>query len=363
MSDVSSSDRAAGQPTATDVAVSVVVPCYNEQDCIDELYHRLKSALDQATGNDHEMVLVNDGSSDRTWDRIRTLSEIDHHVIGVNLSRNHGHQLALTAGLSLVRGKRVLIIDADLQDPPELLSQMMALMDQGADVVYGQRDSRAGESWFKTWTASLFYRLLNGLVDVEIPVDTGDFRLINRRALDVLLSMPEHHRFLRGMISWIGMNQVPLRYRRDARFAGETKYSLVKMLLFAIDAITSFSISPLRLASQIGLTMGLIGVGLMIYTLYSWLFLDTLSGWTSLMSVVVLLGSVQMLVLGVMGEYLGRLYLQAKQRPLFVIKEITTSRALMADPSAKDAGGPAPTPAGVARTTHAATPGSAGPGS
>jgi dolichol-phosphate mannosyltransferase len=253
---------------------------------------------------------------------MRDLAGIDPHVIGVNLSRNHGHQLALTAGLSLCRGRRVLIIDADLQDPPELLAEMMARMDAGADVVFGQRRARAGETAFKTGTAALFYRLLRRLVDVEIPADTGDFRLISRRALDVLNAMPEQFRFIRGMVSWIGLRQEALLYDRAQRAAGETKYPLWKMLRFAVDAITSFSIVPLRLAAALGVMLGLGSGSLMSYALGSWLSGHTVSGWTSLMMVVLIVGSAQLMVLGVFGEYLGRLYMEAKRRPLFVIDSV-----------------------------------------
>src|SRR5690242_12197275 len=194
--------------------LSIVAPCYNEAEGLAELHRRITAIAERQVGGDYELVLVNDGSRDATWAKIVELAARDPHVVGATLSRNHGHQLALSAGLTLCRGARVLIIDADLQDPPELLPQMMALMDQGADVVYGQRISRDGETWFKRTTAGLFYRLLARLVDVPIPVDSGDFRLMSRRALDVLNAMPEQHRFIRGMVSWIGMRQVPLLYRR-----------------------------------------------------------------------------------------------------------------------------------------------------
>ena len=201
------------------------MPCFNEETGLSELYPRLSRACREAVGDDYEIVLVDDGSTDRTWPLIRELAEQDGHVVGVTLSRNHGHQLALTAGLSVCRGDRVLILDADLQDPPELVSEMMALIErEGADVVYGQRLSRDGESWHKKATASLFYRLLGRMTDLSIPVDTGDFRLMTRRALSVLQSMPEQHRFIRGMVSWIGFHQVPFHYNRAQRFAGETKY-------------------------------------------------------------------------------------------------------------------------------------------
>ncbi len=263
---------------------------------------------------------------DRTWEVLRALSATDPTVVAVKLSRNHGHQLALTAGLTQCRGERVLVIDADLQDPPELLGAMLAMLDAGADVVYGQRRSRAGETRFKTATAAAFYRLLRRLVEIDIPLDAGDFRLMSRRALDVLNAMPEHHRFIRGMVSWIGLRQVPILYDRDARYAGETKYPLRKMIRFALDAITGFSVAPLRLASVLGGVAAALSLLLMIYTLGSWLLGHTTPGWTSLSSIVLLIGSVQLMVLGIIGEYLGRLYIEAKRRPLFVIETVVASQ-------------------------------------
>jgi glycosyltransferase involved in cell wall biosynthesis len=309
------------------VALSAVVPCFNEESGLVELHSRLSSACRSAAGDDYELVLVNDGSSDQSWATIRRLADEDSHVVGVNLSRNHGHQLALTAGLSVCRGDRILIIDADLQDPPELLREMMARMEEGADVVYGQRESRAGESWHKKATAKLFYRVLSRLTDVPIPSDTGDFRLMSRRALSVLQAMPEQHRFIRGMVSWIGFNQVPLRYRRAERFRGETKYPLHKMIRLALDAITGFSTRPLRISLYMGAFLGCLSAVLLVYTVVSWLYFDAVQGWASLMAVVLMLGCAQMLFLGIMGEYLGRLFMQSKQRPLFVIAEIARSRS------------------------------------
>jgi dolichol-phosphate mannosyltransferase len=243
--------------------------------------------------------------------------------VAVNLSRNHGHQLALTAGLDLARGDLILVIDADLQDPPELLPKMVETMrSEGADVVYGVRKSRAGETAFKRATAHGFYRLLARATDVDIPLDAGDFRLISRRALDVLLAMPEQARFIRGMVAWIGFRQVPILYDRDERFAGETKYPLSKMLRFALDALTGFSSAPLKLASHAGLGLSIGSVVIVLFILYAWLAGRSIPGWTSLMFVVVVLGAVQMFVLALMGEYIGRLYNEAKRRPLYIVQEI-----------------------------------------
>jgi dolichol-phosphate mannosyltransferase len=236
--------------------------------------------------------------------------------------RNHGHQLALTAGLTVCRGERILIIDADLQDPPELLPDMMALIDQGADVVYGQRRQRNGESLFKRASASAFYKLIGRLTDVAIPTDTGDFRLMTRRVLDLLLVMPERHRFIRGMVAWIGGKQVPLLYDRQARVAGESKYPLAKMIRFAADAITAFSVVPLMASMTIGWVMAAVGFAFFVYSIVGWLMGVNLPGWTSLMAAVGLLGGMQFLMLGIIGAYLGRLYDQSKGRPLFMIRDI-----------------------------------------
>jgi polyisoprenyl-phosphate glycosyltransferase len=305
--------------------LSSVSPCYNEQESLPVLYQRLTAACQAAVRDDYEIVLVDDGSTDATRSVIRELCERDSRVVGVFLSRNHGHQLALSAGLQVCRGDRVLIIDADLQDPPELLGDMMRLMDDGADVVYGQRRERQGESTFKRYTAAIFYRLLNSLIDFKIPLDTGDFRLMSRRTLDELNRMPERHRFIRGMVSWIGFRQVPLLYDRHERLAGETKYPFAKMLRFAVDAISGFSTVPLRMATYLGFLCATVGVLSLGYTAYSYFVGIAIQGWTTLMSVTLILGSGQLLVLGVLGEYIGRLYMQSKNRPLFIIDEVVRS--------------------------------------
>ncbi|MBV8408747.1 MAG: glycosyltransferase family 2 protein [Alphaproteobacteria bacterium] len=302
-------------------ALSVVAPCYNEQEVLPEFVRRVGAVLD-GIGGTGEIVLVDDGSADGTWAVMAKSAADDPRVVAVRLMRNHGHQLALTAGLSVCRGARVLIIDADLQDPPELLPEMMALMDQGADVVYGQRRQRNGESLFKRASAAAFYRLIGRLTDVAIPTDAGDFRLVNRRVLDLLLAMPERHRFLRGMIAWIGGNQVPLVYDRQARAAGQSKYPLAKMVRFAVDAITAFSVVPLMASMTIGWVMAAVGFGFFVYSIVGWALGATLPGWTSLMAAVGLLGGMQFLMLGIIGAYLGRLYDQSKGRPLFMISEI-----------------------------------------
>lgn len=303
------------------LALSVVAPCYNEQDAIPEFLRRVGAVLD-AINCESEIVLVDDGSRDRTWDLLLEASSADPRIVAVRLMRNHGHQLALTAGLSVSRGERILIIDADLQDPPELLHDMMTLMDEGADVVYGRRRQRNGDSLFKRATAAAFYRLIGRLTEVDIPTDTGDFRLVTRRVLDLLLAMPERHRFIRGMVAWIGGRQVPLLYDRDPRVAGESKYPLRKMIRFAADGITAFSVVPLMASMTIGWVMAAMGFGFFIYSIVGWLLNEALPGWTSLMAAVGLLGGMQFLMLGVIGAYLGRLYDQSKGRPLFMIRDI-----------------------------------------
>jgi len=302
-------------------ALSVVAPCFNEQEVLPEFLRRIHAVLD-GIGGSSEIVLVDDGSRDGTWQAMTEAAAKSPRVVGVRLMRNHGHQLALTAGLTVCRGERVLIIDSDLQDPPELLPDMMKLMDQGADVVYGQRRQRDGESLFKRLSAAAFYRLIGRLTDVAIPTDAGDFRLVNRRVLDLLLGMPERHRFLRGMIAWIGGKQVPLPYDRQARAAGHSKYPLAKMVRFAADAITAFSVVPLMASMTIGWIMAAIGFAFFVYSIVGWLLDANLPGWTSLMAAVGLLGGMQFLMLGIIGAYLGRLYDQSKGRPLFMIRDI-----------------------------------------
>lgn len=301
--------------------LSVLVPCYRDENNLTELHRRLTEVCGKL-GVSYEIVLVEDGSPDATWKRIRELCAKDPLVRGVRLSRNHGHQLAVTAGLHYVRGERVLIIDSDLQDPPELLPEMMRLMDGGADNVYGQRLSRKGVPVWKKSCYKLYYRLLSLLAGCEIPPDTGDFRLISRRVVDLLNEMPEHHRFLRGMVSWLGFRQVAVQYHRDARFSGESGYTLAKLFRIAVDGITSFSIKPLRFASMLGLIFGALCLVGIVYSVIGHFRGHTaVAGWTSLMSVILLVGSLQFFVLGMFGEYLGRMFIEQKRRPLFLVSE------------------------------------------
>jgi len=303
--------------------LSVVVPCYNEAANLDLLHGRVSAAARAAVGDDHEIVLVNDGSRDDSWAAMRRLADADPRVVAVNLSRNHGHQLALTAGLDLCSGEQILVIDADLQDPPELLADMRrAMVEQEADVVYAVRRKRDGETVFKRATAALFYRLLDRVTDTPIPLDTGDFRLMSRRALDAFLSLPEQARFIRGMVAWVGFRQVPFPYDRAERHAGETNYPLGKMVRLAVDAVTGFSTAPLRIASHASVILAACSLLLLVYIAWGYFEGDPVQGWTSTMLVVTVLSAIQMFVLGMIGEYLGRLYVEAKRRPLYLVADV-----------------------------------------
>jgi len=302
--------------------LSVIVPCYNEEASLAELHRRVTTACQQFAGDDYEMMLVNDGSTDGTWAGMAVLAASDTRLRCIDLTRNYGHQCAVTAGLALSCGERVLLLDADLQDPPELLGTMMEKMDEGFDVVYGQRRSRQGEGWFKKATAALFYRLLRRLADVDIPQDTGDFRLMRRSVVEALNALPEQHRFVRGMVAWVGFRQTAVLYDREQRRSGQSHYPFWKMASLATDAITSFSIAPLRLIVTLaGLTF-LLSLLLMVYAFVSWAFFHAATGWTSLISVVLFLGSVQLLSLGIIGEYVGRTFIESKRRPAYLIREV-----------------------------------------
>lgn len=310
------------QTGAGTLPLSVVIPVYNEEAGLDALVERVTAAAQAIFGNRYELILVNDGSKDSSWAGICAHAERDPRIVAINLSRNHGHQLALTAGLNHVRGELIFVLDADLQDPPELLGPMLEQVRAGYDVVYGQRIKRHGETAFKRGTASLFYRMLASLVDTHIPRDTGDFRLMTRRVVDQLNAMPERYRFIRGLVSYIGFNQTAFPYERDPRFAGETNYPLRKMMALAVDAITSFSVAPLRFASHLGMLFGLAGLTSLVGIVWVWMRGGTVEGWASLAALILIMGSVQLLVLGVFGEYLGRMYMEAKQRPLAIVAEI-----------------------------------------
>lgn len=301
--------------------VSVVSPCFNEEEVLDE-FHRRTAAACAALGCAYEIVLVNDGSRDSTAAILDDLAGRDPHVVAVHLSRNHGHQLALTAGLSTCRGEYVLAIDADLQDPPELLGEMLARCRQGADVVYGQRRRRAGETLFKKATAHWFYRTLDALTDTAIPRDTGDFRLMSRRAVEWFLEMPERHRFVRGMVAWIGLRQEAIGYDRDPRFAGESKYPLRRMLRLAADAITGFSTKPLLLAGHLAVGTAAVAAACAAYTVAAVVGGFDGAGVSAVAALACLLSSLQFAVLLIQGQYLGRLCEESRGRPLFIIDRI-----------------------------------------
>jgi dolichol-phosphate mannosyltransferase len=325
--------RTVALDTRASPRLSIVAPCFNEEAGLEEFHRRMTAAAQSAVGSDYEFVLLNDGSADRTWAMMTDLVRRDPRVVAINLSRRHGHQLAITAGLFTCRGDRILTIDADLQDPPELLGDMWRLMDSAqADVVYGLRRQREGETMLKRGTAALFYRLMQRVGYADLPVDAGDFRLMTRRVLDILNSMPEQHRFIRGMVSWIGLRQVPIAYDRAARHSGASNYPLAKMMGLAFDALTSFSIMPLRLASYLGLALGCLSLLMLGYTFGSWISGHVVEGWTSLLTVVLILGSTQLILFGLLGEYVGRLYLETKRRPLFVIDQVLTQNATAAEP-------------------------------
>lgn len=300
--------------------LSIVVPCMNEQDVIPTLVDRLAVAI-EPWKQDAEIVLVDDGSSDGTWEAIQDACLHCPNLVGVRLSANRGHQVALTAGLEAAKGDRIMMLDADLQDPPELLSDMMRMMDNGYDVVYGRRIERQGETLFKRATAYGFYRFLNMMSDVPIPRDTGDFRLVNRKTLDAVLAMPERSRFIRGMFAWAGFRQIGIEYRRAPRTMGETKYPLRAMLRFAIDAMTSFSTKPLKLATRLSFASLGVSALMAVYVAYSLIVYQTAPGWASVVLAVSFFSGVQLLTLGILGEYIGRLYVEAKNRPLYFVSE------------------------------------------
>jgi dolichol-phosphate mannosyltransferase len=301
--------------------LSVVAPIYNERESVDELWRRLTPAL--ASLGPYEIVLVDDGSTDGTWEALRELALRDEHVRLLRLSRNFGHQIALTAGLDAARGEAVVLIDGDLQDPPELIPELVARWKEGFDVVYAVRERRDGESRFRLVAIAVFYRLLRRMTSTDIPADTGDFRLLSRRAVDSLARMPERARYLRGMTSWIGFPQTGVTYRRDARFAGDSKYPLAKLVRLASDGIASFSTAPIKLLTRIGFVMIVFCAGVLAWTLYTRFFTHNApQGWTSLLAVVLLLGGMQLLGMGIVGQYIARIFEETKQRPLYLVAEV-----------------------------------------
>lgn len=302
--------------------LSVVIPCYNEEEVIRETMSRLKLFCAELQDLSIELIFVDDGSHDRTREILKQFAKDDSRIKIIGFARNFGHQIAVSAGIDAASGDAVVLIDADLQDPPEVVHQMIAKWRDGYDVVYGTRTERPGESAFKLATARSFYRLLNRLSDVPIPLDTGDFRLMSRNVVDTLRAMPERDRFVRGMVSWVGFRQIALPYKRAERFAGESKYPLKKMLRFATDGILSFSTKPLQISVAMGMICASFSLVAIFYALYLRLFTNIwVEGWTALMIAVLFIGGIQLVCVGILGEYVGRIYNEIKKRPLYVVQE------------------------------------------
>jgi len=303
------------------ITYSIIAPIYNEKENLPVLHRRITEVLN-STGEPWELILVDDGSTDGSTDIIRELAQKDEHVRPVIFARNFGHQIAITAGWDYARGDAVIIIDADLQDPPELILEMAKKWKEGNEVVFAVRTEREGESWFKLWTASLFYRIIYRITDVKIPLDTGDFRLMDRKVVNVLKQMRERHRFPRGMSAWVGFKQVGVEYKRAARVAGETKYPFRKMFRLAINAVTGFSYFPLQVATYFGFgsaSIAILAIPVVIYLRVTGS--QAFFGQASTLIAVLFLGGVQLISLGVLGEYIGRLYDEAKGRPLYIVRE------------------------------------------
>lgn len=300
---------------------SVVVPVYNEELVITETYNRLKKVLD-STGEKYELIFVNDGSRDKTVEIVRELCKMDKNIRLLSFSRNFGHQTAITAGMDYAAGQAIVVIDADLQDPPEVILQMIQKWKEGYDVVYGVRQKRKGETLFKKLTAKLFYRFLRSMTNVSIPVDTGDFRLIDRKVCDALKTLPERNRYVRGLVSWVGFKQIGVEFVREERFAGETKYPLKKMIHFATDAVTSFSYKPLKLATYVGLVLSGLSFVYLLFVICEKIFTTfTEPGWASLTAINLFFNGIMLFILGIIGEYIGRIYDECKGRPLYIIGE------------------------------------------
>ncbi|MGV7065438.1 glycosyltransferase family 2 protein [Bacillus velezensis] len=303
------------------IQYSIVVPVYNEELVIQTTYQRLKEVMDQ-TKEHYELIFVNDGSKDRSIEILREQSLIDPRVKIIDFSRNFGHQIAITAGMDYAEGNAIVVIDADLQDPPELILDMIEQWKEGYDVVYAVRTKRKGETFFKKQTASMFYRLLRNVTDIDIPLDTGDFRLLDRKVCDEMKKLKEKNPFVRGLVSWVGFKQTAVEYERDERLAGETKYPLKKMLKLSMDGITTFSHKPPKAASYAGMIMSGAGFLYMFIVLYMKLFTNsTITGWSSLIVIQLLFSGIVLLMLGMIGEYIGRIYDEAKDRPLYIVQK------------------------------------------
>jgi glycosyltransferase involved in cell wall biosynthesis len=305
------------------ILCSVIVPMYNEEEVIPETYRRLTKVM-EGLNKSYEIIFINDGSRDNTKAMLSELCKTDKRVKMIDFARNFGHQIAITAGMDYAAGDCMVIIDGDLQDPPELIPDMIEIWRSGFDVVYGKRKSRQGETFFKKFTAKIFYRLLGKLTDVDIPVDTGDFRLIDRKVCEALKQLPERSRYVRGLMSWVGFKQTAIEFERSERFAGETKYPLKKMLKLAMDGIMSFSYKPLRIASYLGTFLSLASFLYLIFVLLQKLIFpeSAQSGWASIIAVSLFFNGIILLMLGIIGEYIGRIYDEAKGRPLYIISEL-----------------------------------------
>ena len=301
--------------------ISFVIPMYYEEEVLEECYKRVKKVLNELPEYENEIIVVNDGSRDKTLTLLEEIAKEDKKLKVISFSRNFGHQAAVTAGLQYVTGDAIIIIDADMQDPPELLKEMIKLWEQGYEVIYGKRKVRKGESAFKLLTAKMFYKTLNALSDVEIPSDTGDFRLVDRKVVDTINSLPEHNKFLRGLFSWVGYKQKEYEYERQERFAGQTKYPLKKMLKLASDGIISFSTKPLKIVGILGIISIIISFIIFIYALISYICKSNqiAQGWTSIMVAITFFAGVQLLSIWIMSEYIGRIYDETKKRPQYII--------------------------------------------
>jgi len=301
---------------------SVVIPAYNEQEVITETYNRLTKVM-LKIGEPYELVFVNDGSKDQTANMIAGFCEKDASVRLINFTRNFGHMSAISAGMEHARGQAIFIIDADLQDPPEVFPEMADKWKEGYHVIYGKRIKRKGESVFKRFTAKVFYRFLRHMTAVDLPPDTGEFRLIDRKVCDAVNRLPEKSRYIRGLVSWVGFKQIPVEYVREERFAGVTKYPFRKMVAFAMDAITSFSYKPLKLATMLGFFISLLSFLFILFVLYQRFFTSqTITGWASTIAVILFTQGIVLMILGLMGEYIGRIYTELQNRPLYIIQEI-----------------------------------------